>query len=151
MLLCLLGSSSLFLPWASVIVISVDPVPQVDGSYKAKNMVGQSFVGYQFWHGAASAITFLALFLLLLATGPLRPVPWWRSAVLLVGAMSIVVIVLAGLNFRHPVLESDLAGGRAIAGRLGFTNHAVIGLAAALALLAALEMRLRVAANRLGT
>jgi len=146
-LLCLLGCSTLFLPWASVLVMAVDPAPQADGSYKAKHTVSESHAGYQLWHGAASAITFFALFLFLLVTGPLRPVPWWRSAILLLGAMCVVVIVLVGLNFRHPALESDLGRGRVILGGLGLTNHAVIGLAAGLGLIAALEMRSRVAAN----
>ena len=81
-------------------------------------------------------------------TGPLRPVPWWRSTILLAGAVGIIVVVLAGLNYRHAALESDFGAGRLVSGGLGLVNHLAAGLAAGLALLAGLEMRSRVAARQ---
>ena len=60
MLLCLMGCGTLFLPWAETTVITVDPTPQADGTYKAKSWVNESHPGYRFWHGAVAALTFLA-------------------------------------------------------------------------------------------
>jgi hypothetical protein len=145
LLLCLLGCSSLLLPWAQAIVLTVDPVPQADGSYKVKAWVTESYAGYRFWHASACALTFLGLFLFLLVVGPIRPIPWWRSATLLVCATSIIAVVLAGLNYQYGVVESDSERGRLVNSNWGIVNYLVMGLAAGLMLLAALELRSRIA------
>jgi hypothetical protein len=139
-----------FLPWAETTIMVADPPSQPGGSYKLKHTVNQSHPGYQFWHGTSSSLVFLALFLFLVVVGPLRPIPWWRSAVQLVGAMGVIAIVLLGFNYRHAALESDFVTGRLVVGGLGLVNHLAAGLAAGLTLLAALEMRARVVARQPG-
>jgi hypothetical protein len=145
LLLCVLGCGSLLLPWAQATVMTVDPVPQADGSYKMKAWVTESYAGYRFWHASACALAFLGLFLFLLVAGPIRPIPWWRSATLLVGAASIIVVVLAGLNYQYGVLDSDPEKGRMVSSSWGIVNYLVMGLAAGLMLAAALELRSRIA------
>ena len=150
MLLCLVGCGTLFLPWAEFGVMYVDPSSQADGAHKLKHMAGESLFGYQLWHGTVSAFGFLILLLLLLVTEPLRPVPWWRSAALLAGALAILGVVLAGMNYRYPAMESDLGAGRVVLGRTGIVNYLALGLGAGLGLIAALELRARVAAGQAG-
>jgi hypothetical protein len=144
-LLCLIGTGTLMFPWAHAAVWAVDPTPQADGSYIAKGLpVAVSFPGYRFWHASAGAIGFFALFLTLLVTEPISPIPLWRTVVLLVGAASIVGVVLVGLNYRHAVLQSDFKSGHWVVPEWGVMNYVALGLAAALVLVSAWELRSRI-------
>jgi hypothetical protein len=143
MVLCLVGVALLFTPWARAVIWTLDPTPQADGSYKVKSWppAVESYPGYRFWHATASAAAFLALFLLFLATAPMRPAPRWRSvAVLAVGGI-VLAVVFIGLNTESSVLRSDMKIGRAVQSSRGASNFVALGLAAGLMALAALELR----------
>jgi hypothetical protein len=76
MLLCVLGCSLLFFPWASVDVMYVHPTPQPDGKYKAKFRSSESISGYKLWQGMGCTAAFFGVLLFLFVTGPLEPIPW---------------------------------------------------------------------------
>jgi hypothetical protein len=143
MVLCLVGCALLFLPWGSAVIWTLDPTPQADGSYKLKSWppASESYPGYRFWHATACAVGFLALFLLLLATAPVRPVPRWRSVAILVVGGSVLALVVLGLNTEPAVFRSDMSEGRAVQSTWGASNFVALGLGAGLMVLAALEIR----------
>jgi hypothetical protein len=147
MLLCLVGCGSLLLPWAQATVMTFDPVAQADGSYKLKSWLTESYLGYRFWHASVSALALLGLFLFLLVTSPIRPVPWWRSAAALIDGAGIIIIVLVGLNYRYDTLESDLERGRAVLPSWSVVNYLAMGLAAGIMMVAGFELRSRIAGN----
>lgn len=142
-LLCVLGVGTLFLPWAGATVLHFDPSkpPQPDGRLKALRMDSESHAGYRFWHAGAAAGGFLGLLLFLIATGGLRPAPWWRSAVLLAVGGVILGVIVVGLNARHPVVEGDANAGVAVAMSWTAATYVAMGLAAAVMLVAAIELR----------
>jgi hypothetical protein len=149
-LLCIVGCALLFAPWASARVIYVDPTPQADGSYKAKALpTTEEVPGYGLWQGVVSAGAFLGVLVFLVVTGPLRPVPWWRSALMMAAGAGIAGAVILGM--RHPArgLEIDLEAGRLVlgAGWRG-ANYVALGLAVALVFVAAVELRWFVARRR---
>src|SRR5205807_3966025 len=113
MVLCLVGVALVFMPWAGAVIWTFDPTPQADGSYKLKSWppAVESYPGYRFWHASASAAAFLALFLLFLATTPMRPAPRWRSVAVLVGGGTVLAVVLIGLNTEPSVFRSDMKVG----------------------------------------
>jgi hypothetical protein len=150
--LCGLGAAALFVPWAEATVVLFDPVkpPRPDGSLEARRFYTESYPGYRFWHAGAAAGGFLALLVLLVAAGGLHPVPPWRSAAQLAVGAAVIGMVIAGMNYRYAVAEGDLAVGRAVQLSWGPVNIAVIGLAAAVMLLAAVELRGRIAGRRRG-
>jgi hypothetical protein len=146
------GVGALFLPWADAQVIHFDPrtPPQPDGSLKALRMYPESYPGYRFWHAGAAAGGFLGLLLFLVATGGLCPPPWWRSAVLLAGGGAIAVAVVVGLNGRHPATTGDQEAGVAVAMTWGAATYLALGSAVAIMVLAAIELRGRIAGPRRG-
>ena len=143
MLLCALGVATLFVPWAHATVMYFDPEqkPGPDGRIKAKEAVFEAYPGYRFWHAIAAAGGFLGVFLFLVVTGRLDPAPWRRWGAVLAAGGGIIGAVLAGMNSPHGVLESDMAGGRAVAAGLEIGNFLALGLASGLMLLAAVELR----------
>jgi hypothetical protein len=146
-LLCGLGAAALFLPWADANVILFDPAkpPRPDGVLEGRRFYTESYPGYRFWHAGAAAGGFLALLVLLIAAGGLDPVPLWRSVVQLAIGAAVIGVVIAGMNHKYPVAEGDLAAGRVVQLTWGPVNIAVIGLAVAVMLLAAVELRSRIA------
>jgi hypothetical protein len=132
-LLCALGVATLFVPWAHATVMYFDPEQKPGPD-------GRAYPGYRFWHAIAAAGGFLGVFLFLVVTGRLDPAPWWRWGAVLAAGGGIIGAVLAGMNSPHGVLESDMAGGRAVAARLEIGNFLALGLASALMLLAAVEL-----------
>jgi hypothetical protein len=152
MLLCVLGCALLFFPWSSADVLYVDPTPRADGSYKAKGLPEtKEILGYQLWQGIGSMAVFLRLLVFLVITGPLQPVPWWRSAVVMAGGVGIVGAVLLGMRSPAHDLESDLQTGRWVIGvSWGGANYTCLGLAVVLMLVAAIELRWSVARRRDG-
>jgi hypothetical protein len=75
--------------------------------------------------------------LFLVATGGLDPVPPWRLAV----GGAIAGAVIAWMNYPYAVAEADMAAGRLAELSWGAVNVVVIGLAAAVMLAAAIELR----------
>jgi hypothetical protein len=145
-LLCLLGCGTLFVPWAEAVIGRLDPQKaQTPGHYSLIALpIIESYPGSRFWHGVASALLFLALLVFLVVTGGINPAPWWRSAVLLAGAVCIVAVVLAGLNASHPAVTSDEAD-RVVVPRWGLGNFVAMALAFLLLVVAAVELRGRFA------
>lgn len=78
--LCLAGAVSIFAPW----------IRTAYSPYGGWFQPGQHN-GFFTWHGVPTALTFVLLFLLLVATSPLHPVPLWRSILLLVGGCLVVL------------------------------------------------------------
>jgi hypothetical protein len=149
-LLCVLGIGTLFFPWAATLTIHFDPSKprEPGGSIEALSMHSESYPGYELWHAGAAAGGFLGLLLLLIATGGLRPAPWWRSAILLAVGGAILVAVVVGMNTRHAVAEGDANAGILVALYWGAANYIAMGLAAAIMLVAAIELRGRLAEGR---
>jgi hypothetical protein len=149
-LLCVLGCALVFFPWCSASVMYFDPTLQADGTYKAKALPSiEEAPGYGLWQGVGSAAAFLGILVFLVITGPLRPVPWWRSVAVLAGGAAIAGAVLLGM--RHPPrsFESDLQAGRVFSDvSWDPANYGALGLAVALVLVAAVELRQSVARGR---
>jgi hypothetical protein len=143
MVLCLVGVTLLFMPWAGAVIWTLDPIPQADGSYTVKSWppAVESYPGYRFRHGTASAITFLSQFLSFLATAQMRPAPRWRPVAVLAVGGTVLAVVIIGLNTEPSVFRSDMSVGRAVQPRWGASNFVALGLAASLMALAALELR----------
>jgi hypothetical protein len=137
MVLCLVGCALLFTSWGSAVVWTFDSTPQVDGSYKLKSWppATESYPGYRLWHASACA----AVFLLLLATAPVRPAPLWRSVAVLVVGGAVLVLVILGLNTEPPLFQCDIKAGRAVQSSWGASNFVALGLGAGLMALAALR------------
>jgi hypothetical protein len=72
-LFCVAGTVSIFLPWSEL------------------NTYGSRYNGLGSWHGIPTGITFVVLFLFLVATTPLYPVPLWRSIILFVAGGLILL------------------------------------------------------------
>jgi hypothetical protein len=149
---CGLGAAALFLPWAEATVILFDPAkpPRPDGALEVRQFYTESYPGYRFWHAGAAAGGFLAVLVLLVAAGGLAPAPLWRSAAQLAICAAVIGVVIAGMNYRHTMAEGDQEAGRAVQLSWGPVNIAVIGLAVAVMLLAAVELRGRIAGRRQG-
>jgi hypothetical protein len=141
-LLCALGAATLFLPWADLTVVQFDPSKprRADGVIEGR-IYFESNPGYRFWHAGAAAGGFLSLLLFLVATGGFDPVPPWRSAAQLAVGGAIAGAVDAGMNYPYAVAEADMAAGRLAELSWGAVNVVVIGLAAAVMLAAAIELR----------
>jgi hypothetical protein len=152
-LLCVLGIGTLFLPWAATLTVHFDPSKPLEPGESIKPttpMFTESYPGYELWHAGAAAGGFLGLLLLLIATGGLRPAPLWRSAILLAVGGAILVAVVLGMNVWHAVEDEqlDMVAGRLIKVYWGAANYIAMGLAAAIMLVAAIELRGRVAEGR---
>src|SRR5262245_33730941 len=149
-LLCALGAATLFLPWAEATVVLFDPSrpPRPGGVIQAQRILSETYPGYRFWHAGAAAGGFLSLLLLLVATGGLDPVPLWRSAAQLAVGGTIAGVVIAGMNYQYAVAETDMAAGRLVELSWGAVNVVVIGLAVAVMLVAAIELRGHIGGSR---
>ncbi len=102
MLFCLLGAASILLPWVSALVITVERQPaDPSEGVKAQEIHGRTLYGFEMWHGYAVAAGFLGLLFFLVAVGPIKPVPWWRSAVLILGSAAIIAVSLIGQHYRY--------------------------------------------------
>jgi hypothetical protein len=108
MIFCVLGAISIFVIWASHSskfsgrFVTSDPV---EGRLILKlNDGGQN--GLVSWHGIPTGILFVLLFLLLVATSPLDPVPLWRTILLLVGGFLVVLLPSLFIErfANHPVI-----------------------------------------------
>ena len=152
LVLCGLGTAALLLPWAEATVVLFDPAkpPRPDGVLEARRVYTESYPGYRFWHAGAASGAFLGLLLLLVATGGLDPAPWWRSAVQLACGGAIIGAVVAGMNYRYAVAREDPGAGRIAQLSWGVANIAVMGLAVTVMLVAAIELRERIAGRQRG-
>ena len=147
--LCAIGCVLLFWPWdwAGASVWSVDPTPQADGSLKARGLpASEAIPGYRLGHAVASAAVYLAAGVFLFITGPVAPTPWWRPAALLGAGVSVLSIILIGMNYPYAAFKSDWPRGRLIQGPYwGYPNYLSLGAAAGLIVIAAVELRAGVA------
>jgi hypothetical protein len=92
---------------------------------------------------------FFGVLLFLFVTGPLDPIPWWRTAVVMTGGAGIIGAVLYGMLYPAGLLESNLQTGRWIIGRFWeAANYVALGLAVALVFLGAFEVRSSIARRR---
>jgi hypothetical protein len=142
LVLCVLGVGTLFMPWAGGSIIYFDPAqpPQPDGSRKAQGIVRADYPGHRFWHGITAGGLLLGMFLFQIATGTIHPPPWWRPAVMLGAGVGIIAAVLAGMN-GSGLPQGDPTAGRVVSTDWGTGNFVALGLAAAVMLVAALELR----------
>jgi hypothetical protein len=102
MLFCLVGASSICLPWVSSVQIFVENRPaDLADVVKAKGIYGRTLYGFEMWHGYVVAAGFLGLLLFLVAIGPIQPAPWWRSAVLFLGSAAIIAVSLMGRHYKY--------------------------------------------------
>jgi serine/threonine protein kinase len=119
MIFCVLGSlCSAFLPW------SVETTWQVPGVLA---LASHHLMGFECRFGVLTAMTFLLLFLVLIATGFLEPIPVWRPACIFIAG--IVAIFFA-------VAEHDSTGRSLFVGA-----YFAIATGLALLLLGALQVR----------
>jgi hypothetical protein len=143
--ICAIGCILLFWPWdwASVVVWSVDPTPQADGSYKAHGLPTTEVVpGYRLGHAAISAAVFLATGVFLFICGPLTPMPWWRPVVLLGAGAGALAIILIGMNYPYATFKTDWPSGRLVLAPVwGYSNYLSMGAATGLIVIAAIELR----------
>jgi hypothetical protein len=128
----------------------VKPKPQPDGTYEAKSLPSsESVSGYELTQGMGCSAAFFGVLVFLLVTGPLEPIPWWRSAVVMAGGAGIIGAVVFGMRYPGERLESNLQTGRWILSTAwGAANYVALGLAVALVFLAAIEMRSSLARRR---
>jgi hypothetical protein len=147
LLVCVLGCALLFVPWVSASIAYVDPTPQSDGTYKAKSMpAAQEVPAYRLWQGVGSAAAFLGVVVFLVVTGPLRPDPWWQSAVVMAVGTAITAAIVLGMRQPPGELQSDLEAGRLVFGlHWEWANYTALGCAVALMLVAALGLRRSIA------
>jgi len=152
MLLCLGGTVLPFFPWAEVTVVTFDPAAQppppkgsVTQEIKGGSKTQERVYGFQLRSGVASAAAFLAGFLLLVITGPLRPTPVWRSAVLLACGLAALAAAIAVLAFPPEALRSSPEAGRVVfAAAWGYPHLLALLLSGGLMLVAAVELRQQV-------
>jgi hypothetical protein len=122
--------------------MQVDPTPRADGKYDMKSLGSESVSGYKLWQGMGCTAAFFGVLLFLFVIGPLDPIPWWRSAVVMAGGAGIIGAVLYGMRNPAGLLESNLQTGRWIVGWFWeAANYVALGLAVALVFLGAFEVR----------
>jgi hypothetical protein len=98
--------------------------------------------GFQLRGGVAYAATLLGALVLLVITGPLRPTPAWRSTVLLGCAVAALGAAVGVLAWPPESLRSSAEAGRIVAAlSWGYAHLAALGVAGALILLGAVELR----------
>jgi hypothetical protein len=134
MIFCVLGVVSIFLPWAN-------PANQFSGRFASPDLEEMRLVvrvhqdgthnALVIWHGIPTGILFVLLFLLLVATSPLMPVPLWRTILLLVGGFLLVLFpsLFVGRFAGHPAV------------RVGWGAYFALVLGFGLLFLGALEIR----------
>jgi hypothetical protein len=150
MLICLAGCVLLFFPWAEAHIVMFDraapqtPPPKGPSSYV-------TLYGFQLWGGLATAATYLTALILLVITGPLQPIPAWRSAALLACGVAALGATVGVIAYPPEALRSSPEAGRlVVALGWGYVHLAALGVASGLVLLAALELRQYVARLRDG-
>jgi hypothetical protein len=107
MIFCLIGVAAIFLPWARV--------PSYEGIGLRVTLADRN--GLASWHGIAAGITFVVLFLFLVATSPVYPVPLWRSIILSV--LSTLIVIFSAV-FVGDFSRTEIKPGAYVALALGF-------------------------------
>jgi hypothetical protein len=110
MIFCVLGVGSIFVPWAHLSSkFSGRFAAEHSGEIRLLERLHQdhSQNGLVSWHGIPTGILFVLLFLLLVATSPLDPVPLWRTIVLLVGGLLVVLFPSLFIErfVNHPLIS----------------------------------------------
>jgi hypothetical protein len=131
MIFCVAGVGSIFLPWAfttGVLTVGAWTHPEHEIVLRLKEGSRNALVS---WHGIPTGIIFVLLFLLLVATSPLNPVPLWRTILLLLGGF--LVVLFTSMYVGH------FAGFQVV--RVGGGAYLALGLGFGLLFLGALEIR----------
>jgi hypothetical protein len=136
MICCLVGAATIFMPWGRGIPgfgkvdATVPPQPAEMFRQLPQLPPGGYYNGLFSWHGVVTCVAFAVLFLFLVATSPLYPVPLWRSILLFVGGSFVLLIVILFFGrFGGPLF------------RFGEGSYITLGLAFMLLFLSALEIR----------
>lgn len=82
MIFCVMGCLSAFLPWA------VEIIWQVPGVLAFSD---HTVMGYESKFGILAVMTFLFLFLILVATGFLEPIPAWRPVCIFIAGIAVIL------------------------------------------------------------
>jgi hypothetical protein len=138
--LCLLGACAIFLPWAET--LTYHGYLQ-DGIIQVKGTPSRDWVyGSRLWHGYATTYAFFGLFLFLFVTSPIKPNPLWRSIVLLLAAVGILLLMVVGREWNHaPTLGDAPQDGTWMTYSWAIGSYVPIASAVALALVASVEIR----------
>jgi hypothetical protein len=143
MALCLVGAGSALLPWAGGTLIRLREPPGPDGQGVATAIVPFVLRGYELWHGCAAAAVLAAVFLFLVATGPVTPAPAWRSLAVGLGGAAAVGLAVGGQAYPYARLRSTDPLHLVDAGWLP-ASYAPVVAGLGLLLVVALEFRGRV-------
>jgi len=141
--LCLLGAGAIFLPWAETLTYHGH---LQDGVIQVKGFPSRAWVyGSRLWHGYATTFAFLGLCLVLFVTSPIKPIPLWRSIVLLLASVGILMLIVIGRESNHaPALGDAPQEGTWVTYSWAVGSYVPIASALALALVAGVEIRARV-------
>src|SRR5262245_46224591 len=107
MALCLLGAATVLLPWVGGQVLRLKEPLGPDGRVVATVIAPFVLRGYELWHGCAVAAVFMAVFLFLVATGPVTPVPVWRSMVMGLAGLVVLGLALGGQSYPYAAMTSS--------------------------------------------
>jgi hypothetical protein len=140
----LLGAAAVFIPWAEMLTVRGQ---LENGVIHSKDLPYHEWVyGTRFWHGYPTIFAFYGLVLFLVVTSPIKPVPLWRSIALLLAAAGILVLVAIGHEYNHsPALGDAPQQGIWVTYSWAIGSYIPFASALALAFLASLEIRARVA------
>src|SRR5438876_3229741 len=109
MIFCLIGATTVFMPWGWVIPGYENVPPQAAEIFRGFPQIppGAHYNGLFSWYGVVTCIAYAVLFLFLVATSPLYPVPLWRSILLFLGGAFILLIVslFLGRFAGHPLFR----------------------------------------------
>jgi hypothetical protein len=103
MILCVMGCLSTFFVWADANRHDIPPPPGFL-IYTPHNYVFDAH-GYETVLGLLTATTFLILFLFLVATGFLEPIPIWRPASLFVAGLGAILFPVLGHHGDYSLRE----------------------------------------------
>ncbi len=144
MVLCLLGAAAIFMPWAET--VTWHGHLEEDGVIRGKGFPFQDWVyGSRLWHGYPTTFAFLGLFLFLFVTSPIKPIPLWRSIVLFLSIVGILILLVIGWEYDHrPSLGDAPQEDIWVTYSWALGSYVPIASALALALVAGIEIRARV-------
>jgi hypothetical protein len=115
MVLCMTGCALLFFRWAEEEAVTFDPAAPKDPPPKG-GLAHERLREFQLWGGVASAAACLAGFVLLVITGPIQPIPAWRSAALLACGVTALGAAVALMGFPPEALQENPKAGRMVFG-----------------------------------
>jgi hypothetical protein len=121
MIFCVAGVCALFFPWLTPTgILGRVKLEHGDVGWALQVQQKGSQNALASWHGIPTGIVFVLLFLLMVATSPLNPVPFWRTLVLLVGGFLVVLFTSMFVGRFVGMEFVAVAGGAYLALGLGF-------------------------------